>query len=66
MGYWVDAMGPRASQPIGYRWPFATLGLLMWLAACSTPIIHSLGAATGRQPISPAEEISPATMEGVW
>jgi MFS family permease len=65
MGYWTDRLGARAMQPAGYFGPFAALAIMMAVASLSPLIIRRLGEPTGDQPISPAEEISPRTMDGV-
>jgi MFS family permease len=65
MGYWIDKLGPRAAHPSGYIGPFFAVAAMMAFASLSPLVIRRLGKATGELPISPAEEISPATMEGV-
>ena len=62
MGFWTDAMGPRAYERLAYFAPFATLGVMMILAAFSAPIIAKLGEPDEKA-ISPLSEIMPATRE---
>ncbi len=62
MGKWTDALHQRADHPSGFIWPFATLGLGMFLATAATPIIARLGPAT--QSVDPFTETMP-TMEPV-
>jgi DHA1 family multidrug resistance protein-like MFS transporter len=62
MGAWSDWLGPRKHEAMAYMPHFATLGVLMIIAAFSTPLIARLGEADERA-ISPISEISPATME---
>jgi MFS family permease len=64
MGYWIDKLGPRAAHPSGFIGPFLAVAAAMAFASLSPLVIRRLGQPTGEQPISPAEEISPATMEG--
>jgi MFS family permease len=64
MGWWTDLLGPRAQQPAAYFPIFATLGFMMWIASLSPLLIRRLGKP-GKQTISVAEEIMPATMETV-
>ena len=42
MGLWVDLLGERANRASGFIWPFATLGAMMIVSACSTPLIAGL------------------------
>jgi MFS family permease len=65
MGFWTDHLGARAARPSGYLMPFATLGALMWVASLSPLMIRRLGEVSGEKPMTAAEEITPATMEGV-
>jgi MFS family permease len=62
MGYWTDRLGDRASQPHAYIPLFATLGLLMLIAAACPPLIARLGDVEGPA-IEPITQTSPATME---
>ncbi len=64
MGVWTDLLGARASMPLAYVAPFATLGLMMMAAALATPLIGRLGVADD-DAITPLSEVSPATMETV-
>jgi MFS family permease len=61
MGYWTDRLGPRAAHPAGYIAPFATLGAVMAFSSFSSLVIRRMGEPTGEKPITPAEEIMPAT-----
>ena len=64
MGLWTDHFGARAADPRAYYGPFGLLGLLMFVATASIPLIAKLGApVTG--PIEPIRQIAPATMEPV-
>jgi MFS family permease len=65
MGYWTDRLGLRATSPAGYVYPFAALGIMMWIAAFSPLVIRRFGEPTGEKPITIADEIMPRTMEGV-
>ena len=62
MGYWTDRLGDRAAQPHAYIPLFATLGVLMIIAAACPKLIARLGAVEG-PPIEPITQTSPATME---
>jgi MFS family permease len=62
MGYWTDRLGDRAAQPHAYIPLFATLGLLMIIAAACPPLIARLGDVEGPA-IEPITQTSPATME---
>jgi MFS family permease len=44
MGAWVDAMGPRSSDPSAFALPYGVLGLMMVISALSTPIIARMKA----------------------
>ena len=65
MGFWTDRLGPAASRQAGYVWPFATLGLMMVVAAFAPLVIRKFGEPSGVKPITVAEEIMPETMEGL-
>src|SRR5205823_1259531 len=45
MGWWTDRLGERASQPRAYLPIFGTLGVMMAIAAFSTPLIARMGPA---------------------
>jgi MFS family permease len=62
MGFWTDRMGPGTLRQLPYLAPFGTLGLMMAVAAFSTPIIAKLGQPD-EAAIDPLSEIMPATME---
>ncbi|MDB5355059.1 MAG: hypothetical protein JWN24_1512 [Phycisphaerales bacterium] len=62
MGFWTDRMGAGTLRQLPYLAPFGTLGLMMIVAAFSTPIIAKLGKAD-EAAIGPLDEIMPATME---
>jgi MFS family permease len=62
IGLWTDWLGPRAAIPGGYFGPCGLIAGFMLIAARVTPLIAKLGDTAGIAPISPAEEISPATM----
>jgi MFS family permease len=64
MGYWTDAFGARASQPLTYVGPFILLGATMWFAVLAMPLIGRLGPVQGGA-IEPMAEILPRTMEPV-
>jgi MFS family permease len=66
MGWWTDRLGEGATHPLSYIGPFAALSAMMWIAAFSPLIIRRLGEVTGEKPVTAAEEISPATMEGAF
>jgi MFS family permease len=63
MGYWTDRLGDRALVPSGYIGPFIALGVMMIVASFSPLLIRRMGTPSTENPISPAEEISPRTME---
>ncbi|MDP9172985.1 MAG: MFS transporter [Planctomycetota bacterium] len=65
MASWTDYLGPRAANQIAYAGPFGLVAVFMLIAAAVPPLIQRLGPASGMTPISPAEEISPATMGSV-
>jgi MFS family permease len=44
IGLWVDLLGERANEPAGFVWPFAMLGAMMVVSACSTPLIAGLSS----------------------
>jgi len=60
MGSWTDRLGDAARAPSAYALPFAVLGLLMIVAACSPPIIGAMGRA--HEPTRPSSEIMPETV----
>jgi MFS family permease len=62
MGYWTDRLGDRAAQPHAYLPLFATLGVLMILAAACPPLIARLGNVEGPA-INPLTQTTPATVE---
>jgi MFS family permease len=62
MGFWTDRMGSGTLRQLPYLAPFGTLGLMMAVAAFSTPIIAKLGQPD-EAAIDPLSEIMPATME---
>jgi MFS family permease len=64
MGFWTDSFGSRASEQSAYIGPFVLLGVLMWFATISMPLIARMGEVQGG-PIEQISEISPATMEAV-
>lgn len=64
MGYWTDAFGARASQPLTYIGPFVLLGATMWFAVLAMPLIARLGPVQDAA-IEPLAEILPRTMEPV-
>lgn len=64
MGFWTDHFGPRASDPHAYYAPFGLLGLLMFIATLSVPLIAQLGEPVIGA-IEPIRQITPATMEPV-
>lgn len=64
MGVWTDHFGAHASDPSAYYGPFGLLGLLMFLANLSVPLIARLGGPV-ESAIDPMGEIVPATMEPV-
>ena len=45
MGFWTDAFGSRANEPLSYFGPFALLGAMMAFAMVSTPLIARMGEA---------------------
>jgi MFS family permease len=63
MGAWTDWLGPRGFSQSGYFAPFALMGVFMLIAAIAPRFIARLGEPTTT--ITPAEEISPATMGSV-
>ena len=63
MGWWTDALGPRASNPTAYAWVFGVTGAFMAFAITSTPIIARLGSV--RDEIAPISEVMPGTVEMV-
>lgn len=65
VGHWTDAMGVRALDPHAYTLPFLAMSALLWIAACSSPLIARLGKpGTGPTP-DPITETTPATMTAV-
>jgi MFS family permease len=62
MGWWTDRMGSRAHDPHAYVTLFATLGGMMFIGACASPLIAQLGLPQGPA-IDPMSETSPATAE---
>ncbi len=62
MGWWADALGPRASEPRAFAAPFALLGALLFIAAFSAPLIARLGSPDRDHAIEPLAEMAPATM----
>jgi MFS family permease len=64
MGAWTDWLGPASATRTGYIGPFGLLALCMLAAAVAPRFIAKLGNVQGA-PITPAEEISPATMGSV-
>ena len=62
MGVWTDRLGERATQPAAYVPLFATLGVLMFVAAACTPLIARLGDVEGPA-IEPLTQTTPATIE---
>jgi hypothetical protein len=64
MGFWTDHFGAHAAEPSAYYGPFRLLGVLMFLATASIPLIARLGGAVAGA-IEPIREIAPATMEPV-
>jgi hypothetical protein len=62
MGFWTDRLGERAAQQSAYVPIFATLGVLMILAAGCTPLIARVGEVED-PPIDPITQTAPATME---
>jgi MFS family permease len=63
MGAWTDWLGPRGFSRAGYLPPFGLMGIFMLIAAAAPRLIARLGEATTA--ITPAQEISPATMGSV-
>jgi MFS family permease len=63
MGAWTDWLGPRGLSQHGYFAPFGLMGIFMLVAAAAPKLIARLGEATTQ--ITPAQEISPATMGSV-
>jgi len=63
MGAWTDWLGPRALSRNGYFAPFGLMGIFMLISALSPRLIARLGEA--KSAVTPAEEISPATMGSV-
>jgi MFS family permease len=63
MGAWTDWLGPRGQSPRGYFAPFGLMGLFMLIAAAAPRLIARLGEPITT--ITPAQEISPATMGSV-
>jgi MFS family permease len=62
MGAWTDWLGKRATEQLAYIGPFSLLGVLMVIAAMSPRWLGKLGPAREGAPISPMEEIAPATL----
>ena len=58
MGLWVDLLGERAKSPSGFIWPFATLGLMMLVAAFATPLIAGLSRKQDESQISQISQIA--------
>jgi MFS family permease len=68
MGSWTDAMKSRASDPHSYALPFGALAALHVVSAFSILVIQRLAdPSVGHafEPIMPAQEISPQTLEVV-
>jgi MFS family permease len=63
MGWWIDALGSRASSPAAYGWVFGVTGAVMAFAVTSAPIIARLGNV--REEIAPISEVMPGTVEMV-
>jgi MFS family permease len=64
MGWSIDRLGERATQPQAYLPIFVGLGVMMLLAIGVVPLIHALGVVTG-PPIDPITETTPQTVEAV-
>jgi MFS family permease len=66
MGWWIDRLGLRASDPHAYAAPFGLLGAMMAVATLSTPIIARLGMPGQRDQAAPVDsltEVMPRTLE---
>ena len=64
MGFWTDALGSRAKDPLAYTPLFGTLGGMMVFATLCTPLIARLGKPD-QPPLDPLTEVTPATLEVV-
>src|SRR5205823_2875705 len=62
MGFWTDQLRGRAATSIAYLPIFATLSVMMIIAAFSTPLINKLGPVQG-PPIEPVTETDPTSAE---
>ena len=64
MGFWTDALGSRAREPLAYTPLFGVLGGMMVFATLCTPLIARLGKPD-QPPLDPLSEVTPATLEVV-
>jgi hypothetical protein len=64
MGFWTDALGSRAKDPLAYTPQFGLLGGMMVFATLCTPLIARLGKPD-QPPLDPLTEVTPATLEVV-
>jgi MFS family permease len=64
MGFWTDALGSRAKDPLAYTPLFGVLGGMMVFATLCTPLIARLGKPD-QPPLDPLTEVTPATLEVV-
>jgi MFS family permease len=62
VGYWVDMLKDRASEPHAYIPLFLTIASMIALSATAIPFIARLGPVQGPK-IDPLSEIMPATVE---
>ena len=65
IGWWTDRLGDRAADPHSYVPQFATMAVLMFIGACSSPFIARLGKPGQSPPPDPITETTPATMTAV-
>jgi MFS family permease len=62
MGYWVDLLKDRASQPYAYVPLFVTLGIMIVGSSFAVRFIAKLGPVQGPR-IEPISETMPRTLE---
>jgi MFS family permease len=66
IGWWTDRLGEaRSADPHSYVPQFATMAVLMFIGACSSPFIARLGKPGQSPPPDPITETTPATMTAV-
>ena len=62
IGYWIDLLKDRASQPHAYIPLFLTLGVMLAGSSVAVRFIAKLGPVQGPR-IEPLSEVMPGTME---